>query len=289
MFFLFERLTSLFRAPLPSHGDHQGDEIDEREVSLKTSKLEVEDGWMVGEQVERVPTARTQALQRLLGGVPVGFCWHWTATRGVGRRLAERIKNLPKKGERSASWGTLIPREGPMILSAPLNVGTWHAGGPSAHAFNVTDTGVVMAKNTMADKRPGQVSANSCLHGIEIENVGELRSVTRLWNVRKLRYEACEPQWRGWPFEGGRDVDQKPGPLVPVDEVVGLGKKSYHSFSDHQIWQASRIIRLGVSFYGMKQVAASYDHSKIDPSRKTDAGPLWQAHLSSIFDSLDKD
>lgn len=282
----------LFQATVQSHQDHDGDETTR--VSHVPDLVITADGWFDGEDVERVPTRRTQSL---VTPEPLGLCWHWTATRGAGRRLAENIRDLPKKGERSASWGTLIPRSGPMYLSAPLTRGTWHAGGPSAHSFSVWHLShrayeMKMTDRTMSTRLGGEVSANSLLHGIEIENVGEVRMVTRGWNKKRQTWEALKPAWRGWPFDGNEKDDRGPGPVVPEDEVVrevqqtrrGISiRRGYHAFSDHQISQAERLVRACHRKYGWTEHDMSFTHKMIDPTRKSDPVPEWPRHLEGIF------
>lgn len=262
------------------HADHDGDEV----LSLPGLTLVInDDGWLSGSDMERVPTERTQPL---VYEQVVGVCWHWTATRGVGHGLAERIAKLPRPGERAASWGTLIPREGPMIQSASMQRGTWHCGGPSAAAFSVGAHGtngddnlpwarVLSSKaglrwglsgHDMTHRTRGEVSGNSLLHGVELENLGEVRAV--------------RGTWRAFPFTDS-------SPECPRDEVEEHEGKCYHSYSKHQATQAERIVRALHDAYGLNPESFLFTHQAIDPTRKTDPGPLWSKKiLPGIIDDV---
>lgn len=259
-------LLDAFRKQQQAHGDHEGDETTHTSlVPLDVSYLLSisSDGWFEGKDVTHVQTAR---IQKLVEKEPQGVCWHWTATRGVGYTLAKRIVSLPKPGERAASWGTLIQAKGPIIQSASLHHGTWHAGGPSSAAFKKVFYGGhrtwEMAGHPMSQKKPGEVSANSVLHGIELENLGELRMVNGAW--------------RPYPFEPKTRA-------VPEAEVTKHSGRHYHRFSENQVTQAERIIRACHERFRWTSDAFRWNHHKIDPTRKTDAGPLWNQHLEDIL------
>ena len=298
MFNLFRAAMAPLLALLPKpqhHVDHEGDETT-RAVLLPELYVN-EDGWLVGPDVVHVPTERTQ---RLVHGQPLGFCWHWTATRGVGRRLAENIRKRPKPGERAASWGTLIPAEGPMVQSASLEDGTWHAGGDSAASFATTSNldakhilfgprpnfaNWYMTDKPMSKRAKGSVSANSLLHGIEIENAGEVRRVSTLWAPKRGWYKDIEC-WRAWPFQGQEKNGRGPGPVIPDDEVVELEGRHYHKFTEHQERQAERLVRAARAVYELPESAFRFTHKMIDPSRKSDPEPLWLVHLDAILDRV---
>jgi hypothetical protein len=274
---VLDRVTSASTGG-PDHGDH-ADEAETLHPNRPSDLTIDEEGWLTGTDVERIPTERTQAL---VHNVPLGVVWHWTATCGVGRRLALRIAKLPKAGERAASWGTLIPAKGPMVQSASMLRGTWHAGAVSARAFTkvLNDEGSgtrpagyahettllrgwSMAPHTMAERRTKEVSANSLLHGVEIENLGELRSVNG--------------KWRPWPFK----ADTRP---LPTGELVESAKgRHYHAYTEHQEAQAERLVRAMATTYGLRPQDFRYYHMDIDPGRKTDPGPVWDDIVTGLL------
>lgn len=259
------------------HSDHEGPETT-RAVLAPDLAISAE-GWLVGEGVTLLPSRRTQAL---VHHRPLGFVWHWTATRGAGIRLARSIRDLPREGERAASWGTLIPAAGDMIQSAPLTLGTWHAGGPSAAAFRRAPVGGLnqpglfwppgavapwlMADHDMTHRGPGEVSANSLFHGVEIENAGEVR-----------RHQG---KWRSHPFD-------ERGVLIPDDEVLQVDGRSYHRIADHQAAQAERLVRAAALAYDLPRESFLLTHRMIDPSRKVDPEPTWtKALLPALLDRV---
>lgn len=296
---MFRALLAPFFALLPKpehHRDHDGDETT-REVLLPELIVN-DDGWLVGDGVVHVPTERTQ---RLVHGVPLGVCWHWTATRGVGRRLAENIRKRPKPGERAASWGTLIPAEGPMVQSASLEDGTWHAGGDSAASFSMaTRKGNEpelfgprpklvtwhMTDKPMSRRDKHAVSANSLLHGVEIENAGLVRKVSTLWDPKRREWKKDVERWRAWPFQGQEANGRGPGPVIPDEEVVEYQGHHYHRFTAHQEHQAERLVRAMVTTYELPESAFRFTHKMIDPSRKSDPEPLWLVHLDEILNRV---
>ena len=208
---MFQFIRDMFRPVLPHHSDHGAeDETDDRTPPLIVSK----DGWLEGDGIIHIPTERIQALATKQ---TQGMMWHWTCSRSGARDLARRIAKRPREGERAASWHLLIAREGLMYQSAPITVGTWHAGGPSARRFAYTPHSSE-ADWTLADEGRGKVTANALFFSVELENFGEVREVNEQW-VAAGRPRQVDKAFRAWPFGGSKSAPHL-GPVCPSDEVM---------------------------------------------------------------------
>jgi hypothetical protein len=211
-------------------------------------------GWLVGDGVERIPTTRAGYRWRTRSQHPGGILWHWTATsHGTGRAMARRIAS--GSGSSVHVW---IEGDGTLIQSAPFSRGTGHAGGPTSARLAERD-GVVQLDQS------GSHSANSYLLGVELVCVGEVRAVGG--------------KWLGWPF--GRGPDRSPA--VPPDQVATAEdaagrRRSYQNYTPAQRLAAERLVRACHARYGWAAPQPySWGHCVVDPSRKTDPGPLWLA------------
>jgi hypothetical protein len=258
---IFAQLAEPAIDPAVLEGDHGEPGEADAQIAID------DDGWADGDGVSRIPSARSQNLRTRDASnrpAPVGVVWHWTATGpGTGWACARRIALAPAAGERAASWHTLITRTGEILCSVPFRRGSWHAGGASAARFGL--------KNKRWDIVKGaDASANSLMIGIELENVGE---------VRQLK----DGRWSGWPFgEGGKN-----GPMVPEADTIVRGKKRYHNFPEAQETAARRLLRAIVEEYGLDEQAVSWSHLKIDPTRKSDPGPVWlEMVLPRMIDAI---
>jgi len=252
---MFTFLRSLL-TDLTSHGDHEGptsDDTDEPDITIDEEPLTIDgEGWFVGLGVKRFSTARTQPLQTPSGHVE-GVTWHWTATgEGTGERLCKNIKKLPEPGQHVGSWHVLIPRQGGILQCAPTTVGTWHAGGPTAARFFAKNHGWAKAPPGMS-----RISANALFLGVELECVGEVRSIAG--------------SWMGWPF--GKNGQK--GPIVPDRDIATAGGRTYQAFTNAQVTEATRIVRALATTYRLPAMQFSWTHADIDPNRKIDPGPIW--------------
>jgi hypothetical protein len=233
------------------------------------------DGWIVPTPdslvtVERIPTKRVTPLATPKRE-PYGIVWHWTATpAGSIRNAAKRVAALPKAGERAASFSIGIPQAGPLVVLAPTTLGTWAQGGATAMKFRRDGNRYVPALESM-------LSGNAIFLGVELENVGEVRMVNG--------------KWRSWPFT----KDGKPAGHVVAEEhteefqLPGDRMRRYELFTEHQIHLATELVRaLAIAYPGsITRESCSWSHAQIDPSRKTDPGPLWMEEiLPKILDEV---
>lgn len=230
--------------------------------------IEIDDaGWMHGRDVHQIPTVRTQKLatpgaegERHVEGV----VWHYTDTRNAGAvNLAKRIAAAGQ----ARSCHLWIDRAGVVAQSASFERGTWHAGSSTAALFRRDERTDDQPWQMLTPAQRGNVrgyGANSFAAGIELENVGEVRLVGG--------------QWLGWPFRHdlqGSDGAMVRPVVVPADEVASNGSHGWHAYTHAQASAAKRVVSALVRRYGLKRAACEWTHQRIDPTRRTDPGPLW--------------
>jgi len=229
-------------------------------------------GWIIGDKrVVRVPTVRTSKLAT--GGGPVMLVWHWTATPwGTGAGIARRVSTYTK-GDRASSMHSIIEHDGTFYILAPATKGTWCQGGATAMKF--VKEGVFRKDALGVQVRSGErwapssdpkigVSANALAFSFELVNLGEVRLVNG--------------RWRAWPFQPG-------SPAVEEKDTVPKGKRRYHRFTTAQVESAARAARALVQAYGLRREDCRWTHQQIDPTRKTDPGPVWvEDHLVDVLD-----
>jgi N-acetyl-anhydromuramyl-L-alanine amidase AmpD len=106
--------------------------------------LEVDaEGWLVGADVEYVPSVRHSSLSTSQG--PIAIVWHFTATdHGTARVLARRIRTYRRAVDRAASWHVIIAHDGVLWQSVPFLRGAWHCarGTIMGHRVNACSVGV---------------------------------------------------------------------------------------------------------------------------------------------------
>jgi hypothetical protein len=222
-------------------------------------------GWIIGDKrIVRVPTVRTSPLKTQ---GPVMIVWHWTATAwGTGAGIAKRVSTY-KKGDRASSMHCLVEHDGTFYILAPATVGTWCQGGATAMKFVQDHVSVGKGRDPRwvpsPDLKVG-VSANALAFSFELVNLGEVHLVNG--------------RWRAWPFEPG-------SPAVEEKDTRVKGKKRYHRFTDAQVDSAARSMRALVRAYDLRRDQCTWTHQKIDPTRKTDPGPVWvEDHLPDVLD-----
>lgn len=250
------------------------EEALERLHGSHDTSIEVDDnGVMHGHGVTYVPTVRTQKLATpgAEGERHVeGLVWHYTDTRNAGAvNLAQRIA---AKGA-SRSCHVWIDRLGHIAQSASFERGTWHAGSNTAALFTRQSGQWDMLQPAQRGRIAGY-GANSWAAGIELENVGELKHV--------------QGKWIGWPFRF--DKREADGSLVrpvvvPDDEVAAAsGTSAWHNFTPEQVAAAGAVTSALVRRYGLTRKACEWTHAAIDPTRRTDPGPVWtDEHLPKLL------
>lgn len=237
------------------HADHQDEPPPLPPLAID------EKGWLSGADVEHFPSPRQQALATV-DSVPHFITSHWTATGpGTGRSCARRAMKMPAEGQHVGSWHVLICRDGSILQSIPFRRGAWHAGGKSALKFAKTKVGQWFPSPT------GKVSMNALGVGVEFEVVGEVRKVG--------------PVWMGWPY--GKNGER--GPVVREEETVEWRGKRYHTFTTEQECAAVRLWSALAREYPIDRHGAAWGHVDLDPTRKSDPGPVWrESQLPRILD-----
>lgn len=215
---------------------------DELPESPPRAGINIDDaGWLVGNRVTRVKSARYYEKLVTSNGCPDAIVWHWTATKhGTGRALAERIRKLPPKGQGGSSWHICIDADGSIYQSVSFLNGSWHAGGPTARRLT------------------GNKTANFSAVGIELVNLGRL-------------LHCIDGEIRAWPF---LKPGHQAGPIVKEADAFDVGEKRdyamYHKFTPQQLDAAQAVHAALNEEYGELK---NYSHQELDPTRKEDPGP----------------
>lgn len=220
--------------------------------------MRVNHDWLESEfgdpKVIALSTVRTCSLTSE-GSRPLGIVWHWTAGKGdpdFAENLARSIMNYDVKKDRAASWHVLIAKNGTIYQSAAFNVGTWHVGRP----------GVIGGKRW--------VNVNKVTVGCELENAGELLKVANKYYC--------------WPYYLNPDstaITERMDPTLEIDpsRVVMLQAKFYDAFTAQQVGSAKALLSALVKEFHWAANSCAFEHSKFDPTRKKDPGPLWATEL----------
>jgi hypothetical protein len=207
------------------------------------------DGWLAAcdaPAVIRVPTVRTTTL---LDPEPLALVWHWTAGdyapdhgHADSVSLAKWIAERPPATEPGASWHILIDKDGALVQSAPVVVGTWHVGKP----------GAIRGRTVL--------NVNRCTVGVEFENAGRL--------------EEHDGRFYAWPYRG---ADGKPSPKYEVDRSRAQAGRGglFDAFTAAQETSAELLVRALVERFRWPREAFTYGHVHFDFPRKTDPGPIW--------------
>lgn len=220
-------------------------------------------GILHGEGVTYVPSERIQRLVTSDGNVD-GITWHWTDTRGVG--AVALAKRTVKKAANVGSCHLWLDAKGQIAQSAPMLVGSWHAG--YGFHFKKDANGIY--------KISDGYNANAYFCGVEIENIGE---------VRKTTYKGKEV-WAGWPFNFLPETLKKYGAptICPDDEVRAHPKnpaRGWHKYTQAQRDGAERIVRALRGACALKRENCAWGHIQIDPERRTDPGPDWMGSVNN--------
>jgi len=239
------------------HRQHLDDGDDPIEID--------DDGWMHGNLVDVVKTHRHSALMRGIDHV-VGAAWHFTDTRSAGAlALALRIARPNGPARSCHAW---IDAQRRVVQSVSFRRGSWHAGSNTAKRF--LRTGNHRAPYQLAD-RGGTIAANDLIAGIEIENAGELRLI-KSRDGRTMVFASWPYRWDYVP----RGAARPELPIViPDDEVEDVDGKFWHRYTFEHTHAAERVARALVERYDIPRYMMEIGHQTIDPSRRTDPGPLW--------------
>jgi len=258
--------------------------LDERHVEPDDELCVDGAGWLQGPGVRYDASPKSSRAPILESTGPVLVVSHGTATARVdqgGHPIAPALlAAIRKAGGRDASWHLLVDPEGTVWQSIPLLRGAWHAGSESA------------ARVVIGTRR---VAVNLCSVGIEYINAGEVRRVDSVWSTRRLAWGTAEPAWRSWPFGGQKPSasapdGRGPGPVIPQAEIVPVGQRWYHAYTEAQFEARRRVHdallarwpRLGEevtlehpSGNRTTVTGLSCGHIDVDPRRKPDPYPTF--------------
>lgn len=198
---------------------------------------------------------------------PRCLVWHYTAMLPhTELSLAKVWSNTAGKGNGAHA---IIRRNGQVICLAPFDRNSNHAGGPTS--------GKVLLKWSKTGYNPNSISI-----GIEVSNPGR---------VRKMK----GGKWC-LAFTGTDVVPLPPDIEVETDEQIGGHRDDWGwcKYTDAQVESARKIARIawecgvtnttctvvrqtvaGVKYRDLHTTTMCLRHSDIDPSRKSDPGPLW--------------
>lgn len=198
------------------------------------------DGWI--DDAIKIPTRR---ICPMVPPGPLALVQHWTASGADDSRGNRDSKALAKwiadpKSDARASWHLLIDRDGTLIQSAPLNVGTWHVGKTGTVEGFVRDV-------------------NRTTLGLELENLGELK--------------ADGEGLAGWPW-GARAPHVSGGAGERLVDADG-SSRWWHRYTPAQEATFERLVRALAVKFGWGAGAFRYGHCDFDSPRKIDPGPLW--------------
>lgn len=148
-----------------------------------TPRLQVIDGWLVGEGVQRIemhPSWRYAWLSTP-GSKPLAVVAHYTATNpgtaiGMARRrqqpwsefAADYRKSYPGKPVPQNSWHLSIEAGGGIVQMAPFTSGCWHVGSPTAKKIpgvgwgNRTAVGIELVNNDRGKTFPPAQVESAC-------------------------------------------------------------------------------------------------------------------------------
>jgi N-acetylmuramoyl-L-alanine amidase len=213
-------------------------------------------GWLVPNDsdptIVRYTTVRTSSLATIY---PIGVVWHWTGGKGNSKfseNLSRSIANYNPQKDRAASWNALIAKDGTIYQSASFHVGTWHVGRPG----------------TIGSQR--WASINRVTIGIELENAGRLLKI--------------DSKFYCWPFYVNPTVAEKkrlmdPSLEIQMERAIMHGGVYFDNYTAKQIESAKLILAVLVNRFKWKPEVCILEHSKFDPERKEDPGPLWSEKI----------
>lgn len=235
------------------------------------------DGWLVGDNVVKVPTKRKGYRWRGIGGRPSGCLWHWTATaHGTALAMVKRCVEPAGPGERAAWVHFWVEHDGTIYQSGALTAGAPHAGAPSSARVRIVE-----GELKIVPRKESSLSVNSFLVGTEVVCLGEMRLMRPGSTKSSAWVKATEgdtgAKWIAWPFRN----DGKTGPSCDASEIVdGIDnqgiRRHYQRFTDRQLEAIERLSRAFRARFAWGDKAMSWGHVDVDPTRKSDPGPFFQ-------------
>ncbi|MGL4445715.1 MAG: hypothetical protein ACRCU1_18975 [Alsobacter sp.] len=213
----------------PQPEDHRG---PEPHVAPPPGLAIDADGWLVGDAVIRMPSARGGHSPKLSAGEPVCAVRHATATAwgtagAIARSWRATVENhsahvtidvivAAARDAEVARWrwrrlgwhaeadqlAAMAPGAAVIYQHRSLLTTSWHAYGALDDAAKTRTSGTINGEHL-----------NAISIGIEATCVGQV--------ARKL-----DGQWRGW--RSGQGVGY--GPAVPADQVQTIGGRSWHRY-----------------------------------------------------------
>lgn len=152
----FDWARRLWSAPMEPVTGHRAERVTDLEVDGE--------GWLVGENVRRMPSARHSSLSV---PSPIAVMWHYTATDpGTAGSMAKRLQSFRRGHDRAASWHVCIGADGTLWQSVSFLRGAWHC----ARGHLLERRWGVTWDYTLGDV---QHRINACALGIELEGHGK--------------------------------------------------------------------------------------------------------------------
>lgn len=272
---------------LPPQEDSRGDDPAELEIDAA--------GWIHGDGVIHMPSARGRAKYKTVGGLPSCVVRHATATAwGTGGAIAREWRRVvephsahvtidvvlePSRTAEVKRWKALgWAKEAEQLAALPVGAaviyqhrsfleGAWHAYGALADATRTRTSGTIDGRHL-----------NDISIGIEATCVGQV--------ARKL-----DDRWRGWA--SGRGVGY--GPAVTQEEVIVDERRSWHTYHPAVLAIETHLdalllarfpslageVTITPSPYAAAKVGAkpvtrpamAVGHCDVDPTRKSDPYP----------------
>lgn len=239
------------------------------------------DHWLVTDEeglpeVTRSPSTRTCGID--VG--PLGIVWHWTGgvCRGPNahRILADEIRTYEPAKDRAASWHVIIAKDGRMIQSVPLNLGSWHVGRPGRLGGKPKMTNGAWDATLFEGRLFANINRGSV--GVELLNAGRLEKVGEKFYTSPYWLHPDDPPEKRVP---------NPALEIEAERSVWVAGGFYDEYPDAQVQAATRLMQALALKYKILREGAQYGHVMFDPKRKEDPGPLWlEQKLPAVLDRV---
>lgn len=207
-----------------------------------------QEGWLVGHNVVQIPAKDPEGNVRFsyANVTLTAIVWHYTAMLVSAKTHADNMRSdAQKHRDRQASAHLFIDDDGTIYQCIPFSRGAWHVGPDPKKRHYI-----------------GGVPANRCAAGIEVRNAGLLK---------KRGNDYYTGWWRGGTL---RKVD-------PV-RVVKAGGRYWEKYSPEQFASARLLCAALVERYDIPKINRRFTHAQLNPDRRTDPGPLWEAQFDFV-------